>query len=73
MIALPALLQTQTFDPVASIRGNGIPGQVSAALLNSYSWRLISKNLPGFVNTGDFPNAENPNTISAQNLNLTWP
>jgi hypothetical protein len=70
---LPQLLTVETFNPTSSIVGNGIPGQVSAAFLNSYSWRIVSKDLPGFVKTGEFPNSQNPNSIIAQAINFLWP
>ena len=70
---LPQLLTVETFNPTSSIVGNGIPGQVSAAFLNSYSWRIVSKDLPGFVKTGEFPNSQNPNSIIAQVINFLWP
>ena len=62
-----------TYDPTASIVGNGLNGQVSAVQLNDYSWRIISQNLPGLVQTGVFPNPENTNSILRQNTVLQWP
>lgn len=63
-----------TYDPADSIVGNGVPGQVTAAVqADGYSWKLASKNLPGSVLTGTFPNSVNPNPIVSQYVNLTWP
>lgn len=70
----PVLYQNLIFDPVDSFVGNGISGQVSAALQSgAYSWRIVSKDLPGNVKTGEFPNQQNPNSIQAQIVNLLWP
>jgi hypothetical protein len=72
-MAVPMLLTT-TYDPVDSIVGNGVPGQVTAAVqANGYSWKITGKDLPGLVKTGTFPNNINPNSIQSQIVNLLWP
>lgn len=66
-------IEVTTYDPTQSIVGNGVPGQVNAALLNDYSWRLLSQVLPGLITTGTFPNPINNNSILRQNVALQWP
>lgn len=69
-----SLLLTETYNPVNSIVGNGISGQVSATLqAGNYSWIIRSLDLPGLVLTGEFPNEENPNSIQSQNVSVLYP
>ena len=62
-----------TFDPTDSVVGNGYLGQVYAIVENSYSWRLITQNLPGQAFRGVFPNPENPNSIKLINRTYVLP
>jgi hypothetical protein len=67
-------VMTLTYDPTQTIRGNGVAGQVSAVVQpGSSSWLLGSSNLPGSVQIGQFPNSFNPNTVSANRIQLAWP
>jgi hypothetical protein len=59
-----------TYDPSDSVVGNGYLGQVYAVVASSYSWRLITQNLPGVATTGIFPNTVNPYSI--KNVNRTF-
>lgn len=69
---MPVMLLT--YDPTQTIRGNGISGQVSAVLQpGNASWLLGSSNLPGNVAIGQFPNFYNPNTVTANRIQLNWP
>jgi hypothetical protein len=62
------------FDPRNSITGNGIPGQVNVEIqADKTRWRIQSLNLPGFATVGAFPNDQNPNRVSAQNIDLEYP
>ena len=67
-------VMTLTYDPTQTIRGNGVSGQVTAVLQpGDASWLLGSSNLPGQVSVGQFPNTLNPNSISANRIQLLWP
>ena len=62
------------FDPRTSLVGNGITGDVNVFMPTSKDrWSLTTRNLPGQVKTGRFPNTLNPNSITAQFFNPTYP
>ncbi len=63
-----------SFNPVLSISGNGVVGQVTATFTTGSSfWNIQSQGLNGQVTVGSFPNSLNPYPISQQTINLTWP
>ena len=65
---------TLTYNPTASIVGNGVPNQVTAALrAGNSSWTIRTLDLPGLVNVGQFPNFYNPSSILQQNIAFNWP
>ena len=62
------------FNPSTSLVGNGVSGQVTSTyILNSSSWVISTRSLPGNVAKGTFPNSNNANSILSQNYTFTWP
>jgi photosystem II stability/assembly factor-like uncharacterized protein len=63
------------FDPRTSLTGNGTDsGRIDVFMPTTQDrWNIRSRNLPGRVRTGRFPNPQNPNTITAQFINVDWP
>lgn len=65
---------TRAFDPRTTITGNGRDGEVRVYMPESKNkWNISSRDLPGLVRTGRFPNEENPNYIAPQNIDLELP
>ena len=63
-----------SYNPITSISGNGVLGQVTATITTGSSfWNIVTHNMPGQAITGTFPNSQNSFSILSQNFNYTWP
>ena len=63
-----------SYNPITSISGNGVLGQVTATITTGSSfWNIVTHNMPGQAVTGTFPNSQNSFSILSQNFNYTWP
>lgn len=62
------------FDPRDSITGNGVTEQVTVSMLDTKNaWNIQGLGLPGLATVGGFPSEQNPNRISASNVDVTYP
>jgi photosystem II stability/assembly factor-like uncharacterized protein len=63
------------YDPRTSLTGNGTDSSSIEVFMPATQdrWNLRSRNLPGLVRTGQFPNSQNPNSITAQFINFDYP